>query len=124
MLNYANAVNDAEERAFRAELLFILKHARKLLAKKGGWIQGRAMNGCGGYCATGALSRAWMSQNHKTYSQAEEILRHVIFGPNNCQSIPRWNDQPYRTKSQVLAAFSAAILKVQRVKLKAPRVRR
>lgn len=80
-----------------------------------GWCQGRFTRGDGALCALGALQKATIfDPNAKhaasAYTAATELLsRHLGFkdGDVGC-SVPGWNDDPERTKEEVVAALQSA----------------
>ena len=101
----------------------VLREARELIAKPGGWTQGvfaRTSEGkacpwqastASCFCALGAVERASAAGNRwHTRNQATDILRSEGIG-NIAESISLWNDAPHRTQADVIAAFDAAITK-------------
>lgn len=82
----------------------VLKDARKLLAKRGGWVQGHYQSGKCGHCAMGALIAA-AGKNLRARDTEDSALRNAIA----CHYVVVWNDMPGRTKREVLAAFDKAI---------------
>lgn len=66
------------------------------------WIKGRLLNGHGGYCLRGALSRASRGQ-HGLYEQKEEALLSAIktLYPDGPGSITLFNDHPDTTFSDI-----------------------
>jgi hypothetical protein len=101
--------------------LEILKAARKLITPKGAWITGvyaktspkgrKALFGndpaatC--WCMEGALQKA--SGREMVYD-SQDLLK--PFG-NIGKNLPQFNDAPGRTHAEVLAAFDAAIAKLE-----------
>ena len=97
----------------------LLKRARALV--EGGWCQGRAFQhsvatGKMQYCMVGALSEAAGRNNF--HSELELYIADSGFVATAFRrltiavgyaSIPGWNDQPERTRGEVLAAFDRAI---------------
>lgn len=78
----------------------VLRQARNKVAK--GWCQGAEFDGKN-YCALGAVDASTTDLN-------ELIDALDIFaGAVDTDRIGIWNDRPERTKTQVLAAFDAAI---------------
>lgn len=94
----------------------VLRKARELIEK--GWTQGlsqeRTPDGIR-YCTIGAISQASHSLNNHFYSdeafdEACSILRNTIQAkPDAPLGLTAWNDNPTRTKEQVIAAFGAAV---------------
>lgn len=83
----------------------ILKTARAKL-KECGWIQDDYGDATRGYCSLGAMGAA--AQELSLYDgrdKAEDFLAKAIKTDN----VPKWNDNAYRTKEQVLEAFSKAM---------------
>lgn len=94
-----------------------LRKARALLAEKG-WIQGWLAKDCDGrdvfpnedgansFCMIGALACAAASSSNplRTLASAKRAIEDVV-GDN----VPSWNDDPTRTKQEVLEAFDRAI---------------
>ena len=93
------------------QVALVLQKARDLLVKKG-WIQG-GMQSEYGFCSIGAImaaarveGRSLDNSNH-SYWQAKRALGETI--STAIIPIPSWNDDPKRTKAEVLAAFDATI---------------
>lgn len=86
----------------------ILIAARKKLVKYG-WVQGHY--GCedDGFCALGAIFNASGDNASYTENTAKKYLEAVVGG-----SIPNYNDNPHRTKADVLAAYDKAIKNARR----------
>lgn len=95
-----------------------LVEARKLIDEKG-WTQGAMFRSSTGvklsflkkeqtasYCMVGAL-RAQYRPDPSIYGQVQELLHDVI--GEEWASLESWNDQPGRTKEEVLAVFDKAI---------------
>lgn len=93
----------------------VLMEARRLIDEKG-WTQNTFARDKSGepvvpdaycavcFCSTGAIARAAQDDDLLVRMEARRRLRAVIDS-----SIPDWNDNPERTKDQVLAAFDQAI---------------
>lgn len=91
----------------------ILKKARALLAKRGGWIQNvfaRTAKGkevpydnraAASFCAWGATARASGEYNNPGIIALERVAR--------IKHLPVWQDKPERTKREILALFDRAI---------------
>jgi hypothetical protein len=86
----------------------VLDDAADLLEREG-WIQG-ALHGAVGHCADGALEiascRYNASANTDMWLAATDALGECIGFEHS--TIPGWNDNPARTKQQVLDTFRAA----------------
>lgn len=83
----------------------VLKKARELVARPGGWCQGDVFGG-DACCALGATSSVVSDDGDDgPASDAEDILRKAI-GTNR---LADWNDAPGRTQAEVVAAFDKAI---------------
>lgn len=104
----------------------VLQDARRLIEEKG-WIQG-LYHSERGYCVSGAIYQAggWRCVVYQTNSaeayqtnSAEALVaadrawsalqKEIGFA----QSIAGWNDEPGRTKEEVLATFDRAIERVE-----------
>ena len=93
----------------------VLRDARALLAKRGGWGQGNfAYNSLGFpemigsshavcFCSMGAIKK--VAPTNDDAQNACLAVANTLAGRN----IIDWNDQPGRRKAQVLAAFDNAI---------------
>ena len=87
----------------------VLRKARELI--ESGWCQGRPHNGLRTKrCASQAIFDATPYHvdglaDVRLAESAELYFIHAIGG----EGIPGWNDAPYRTKEEVLAAFDRAI---------------
>lgn len=59
------------------------------------------------YCSSGAISKAYHSSNgdYDGLYKATDLFRQVIGNDN----IPVWNDEPTRTRNEILSAFEEAI---------------
>lgn len=91
----------------------ILVNAKKLLEKVG-WVQGTYTkfenDTIIGHCAAGAIFNAFNALDLPTSDplyQARQRFNQVV--GISADAISRWNDQPTRTKEEVLAAFDRAI---------------
>lgn len=73
----------------------ILRGARELIARPGGWTQGSAARDDEG------LPVGW---DHDLWSSAMEALEDVVR-----MSVSEWNDMRSRTQAEVVAAFDRAI---------------
>lgn len=98
------------------EIVKVLKRARALLAKRGGWIKGNSFDNEGGYCATGAIYSAMepaptlISEKLIIYQElASQLPDEYSCGTSRCDDIRRFNDDPKTTKRQVIALFDKAI---------------
>lgn len=87
----------------RADVVSVLKEARALLVKDG-WCQGAYERGkaC---CALGAIRKA--AKITSDWHPATRALAAIVGYPAPAISV--WNDDPCRTKKDVLAAFNSAI---------------
>jgi Fe-S-cluster formation regulator IscX/YfhJ len=85
------------------------------LIERGGWIQNALYDHAGGFCSVGALYEICPTDfpRWRTYA----ALRSVIGG----RSLAEWNNDPSRTKQQVLDAFRAAA-KQERMHLESSRL--
>lgn len=104
----------------REHQLAVLVEARALIAK--GWTKGRAMladmHGNRRYCAVGAVDVAATNQQGTTPPGAstssvairvlERIRRHLP-KQSHMPCIVDWNDDPCRTREEVLAVFDTEI---------------
>jgi hypothetical protein len=91
----------------------ILKEARELIAKEGGWTQGWYARDADGaetlssseaavcFCIIGAFRRV----SHDEIGHAQYALSQLLDG----WSIPTFNDAPGRTQAEVVAKFDEAI---------------
>ena len=101
----------------------ILKDARDLLAK--GWVQGviwaTDVDGTECYCATGAIREASLVAKHY-YHRRKHYIKAIarVLGTeikwsegqdwtDKIFELQSWNDDPERTKGEVLKAFDEAI---------------
>lgn len=102
--------------------LRIARHARGLIAK--GWAKNfNALDSHGGptsvaspeacsFCSLGALVRAEFDLGSKDNIQPRIDIANIMFthvGGN----VASWNDGPYRTKAEVLAAYDHAIAELE-----------
>jgi hypothetical protein len=94
--------------------LDVLRGARDLI-NGSGWTQGDFYN-CDGYCLDGALLEANLQLHgtrlqdrvtFDTYYEARELLRGGCFG-----DVIGWNDEPGRTKEEVVDLLDRVIEKV------------
>jgi hypothetical protein len=86
----------------------VLDDAADLL-ERDGWIQGHE-TGPGGVCAMTAIAAASVDHimvGRSIAAATEDALMGAVPGWENA-SVPAWNDDPGRTKQQVLDAFRAA----------------
>jgi hypothetical protein len=88
-----------------------LREARVCVA--GRWIQGTYADDCGGVCIYGALQKAVLGEPDDDWTANEELtaaesLLADAIGTDRLL-LSYWNDQPERTKAEVLAAFDKAI---------------
>jgi hypothetical protein len=96
----------------------VLKEARDLIAKDGGWTQRQYARGADGtyadfynkkavcFCTLGALYRVGLSEP-KALNDAE----HLLLKSAQVENIVVWNDAPERTQAEVVALFDAALSK-------------
>jgi hypothetical protein len=96
----------------------VLTAARNLLKRKG-WCKGhlaRAANGrivsvdspkAVAWCMIGAIRRVTVASVEQ-YGFADLLLQRVIGMP-----VPVWNDDPHRTKEEVIEAFDKAIIRAK-----------
>lgn len=81
--------------------------------KEYGWCQGCLTNGQGNVCALGAISHCGFSGRPGAtvaYSVAAQALHRYLK-----QNIAAWNDNPERTKEEVIEALRNAAIGVNRV---------
>ncbi len=69
------------------------------------------------WCAVGALYQKIKNPYSEQLKEALSILDSVIREQNSTLSILHWNDQPGRTKEQVIAVYRAAIEKAEQKEL-------
>jgi hypothetical protein len=83
----------------------IAREAARLVARPGGWCQGRATNSAGGFCAGWAMWEASGGTAGRWSNASNEFRREVIarVGP----AIPVWNDAPERKQSDVVELFES-----------------
>lgn len=101
-----------------SEELTVLRRARALIA--GGWTQGAYMSvGFFGrrYCAVGAIAYSaglvpGLDTSTPAMTDARRALR-TASGMEYYEGIETWNDNPRRTKQEVLAAFDRAIASLE-----------
>lgn len=96
----------------------VLRKARALLAKKGGWTQRVAARNRAGrsilperpsaccFCALGAIRHV---EKEREYAWTARKLLAQAAGARGSVFVADWNDAPKRKKSEVLAAFTKAI---------------
>jgi len=114
-----------QERAKRRRTLAILRRARALVAKDGGWTRGRDARDARGrevdiksraaraFCVGGACVRATSGMcDELLLGDVFEAMRAVI-GVRGEHAISDWNDKPRRTQKQVVAAFDKAIARME-----------
>lgn len=97
--------------------LQILIAARKLIARRGGWVKGTYAKTASGkttdilspdaaaFCSIGAIMKVGMGGPGSMYPHA---CNHLAVA-SGIFDIPAFNDKPATTKRQVLAAFDKAI---------------
>lgn len=95
------------------QLIKVLKQARALLAKRGGWIKGQSDNGNGSYCATGAIFEVVpdYERRNDAYSSLASKLPKAYQGiyPDPGSDIVGFNDRSATRKKDVLSLFDRAI---------------
>lgn len=80
-----------------------------------GWCQGSLGNTSIGFCAVGAINAASRGLAHspldkqQRHGKACERLFSAINGHTHRYGVASWNDDPDRTKDEVLEAFRRAI---------------
>ena len=96
----------------------VLKNARKLVAREGGWSQGRYRTRVNvnrrtinSYCLVGAIMQADCNNDPPRFFEATEVMSQVI---KNCRPmyngcLTAWNDFSGRTQQDVIRAFDRAI---------------
>lgn len=98
-------------------VLDVLVRARDLLEQRG-WCQGVAENTSGAHCAAGALQKVTRNPwEPGRYAAAYKALLAVLPQPPKllvpiayaAEPLTYYNDEPGRTKAEVLALFDAAI---------------
>lgn len=97
-----------------------LKETQKLIEDEG-WIQGEFHKEGVGYCLEGAMRKACTFDIDKSNSTPFLEVRRVVgktlmvngyrYGPIN------WNDEPYRTKEEVISLIQKTIYRAQVVEL-------
>ena len=104
----------------------ILRDARSLLIDKG-WCQRAAARDVQGwpvlsddsqavcYCSTGAIHKAMARHNINSIDNATMTAKAIQYLSYKLPKdrLVRWNDQPRRTKQQVLDRFEKAILRAE-----------
>lgn len=97
----------------------VLADAKRQVEK--GWIKGAATNYTGSVCAGEAIRRGWenvtersshslfLTERDTTAGAVYQEVHSVFQGVIGFSSIPGWNDQPCRTRGEVLDAFDRAI---------------
>jgi hypothetical protein len=91
----------------------VLDDAADLL-ERDGWVQGHLHNQ-DGYCMEGALAQVCPSTHlYGLFWEAMAVLSLHLYSV-----VDRWNDDPFRTKQQVLDAFRAAA-KAERMRPETP----
>jgi hypothetical protein len=86
--------------AEKAELGLILFAAADLI-KRNGWCQHSFQNGVGETCAAGAIKAVAAG----SYPAALRLFQLRL----GVEHVGRWNDDPARTKEEVIAALEAAV---------------
>jgi len=101
--------------------LEILRSARARIEKPGSWTQGTErrdelgnavflrgvkFQSC---CAVGAIRFAAGEDAYARFGEASASAAMIFRYANGIESIPTWNDFPWRTHADVLAAFDRAI---------------
>lgn len=76
----------------------LLKEAAALIREKG-WCQRQLKSDNGEYCAMGAIEAK--TERFDEFSAAKALMKQRIGG----HSVTKWNDEPQRTKDEVLAAL-------------------
>lgn len=84
--------------------LYVLQEARKTIAEKG-WIQGKFHGDNGEFCLSGAINRVLPMDIDLSDIHYEQRI-HDVIGTRN---FVRWNDNPSRTKEEVLEMLDKAI---------------
>lgn len=85
-----------------------------------GWNQGSLGNNGTGYCVVGALLKAWNARARQDVTDQDSDLwnetldRIELALGEEVKSIGKWNDDPMRTKAQVLELFDRVIAEVGR----------
>lgn len=83
----------------------ILVEAKRLLEEKG-WCQGVFQDEGSRYCSVEAVCQAMTLPDHETSADEGLIILASVIGNT---AIDEWNDDPSRTKEEVLTAFDKAI---------------
>jgi hypothetical protein len=84
----------------------VLDDAADLL-ERGGWIRG-ALEDRGAHCALGALVVVDLENQHRYLARAA-LAKQVGLNPDRAGNwLANWNDDPLRTRQEVLDAFRAA----------------
>jgi hypothetical protein len=95
----------------------VLDDAADLL-ERGGWIQG-ALEDRGAHCALGALVDVDLENQHRYLARAA-LAKQVGLNPDRAGNwLAAWNDDPLRTRQQVLDTFRAAA-KQERMRTETP----
>lgn len=101
-------------------VLTVLKYARNLISN--GWIKeimhATDIKGCDCYCAVGAVRQAaWEEANSDRWNVADAAICELakgLPGRGDWDSrIVNWNDNPRRTKAQVLDRFDRTISRLE-----------
>lgn len=91
--------------------LEILRRARHLVARPGGWCQGWMQKADGSVCIVGALGlSAGPMGGNLLYDAAALLNRHLGFEGD---MLALWNDRPGRAQEEVVALFDAVIADVE-----------
>jgi hypothetical protein len=79
------------------------------LLEQHGWIQGHRRTNRG-RCVLGAIDFHWDQVNEvDKWNALTKILAHInLFTQDNTWSLAAWNDEPGRTKAEVITALRAA----------------
>ncbi len=88
----------------------VLVNARNKIAEHG-WCQGKTKNEVGCYCIVGSIIYAGLEINPKITSVIHEtdFVLQVNKIDERTYSLAKWNDEPGRTKEEVIAALDKAI---------------
>lgn len=83
----------------------VLRKAAKIIEKRG-WIQKKLVDDEGRVCAVGALTCVAKEDFISRGTATTKLIEHLNAGKGmNLIGIPYWNDQPGRTKQEVIATL-------------------
>jgi hypothetical protein len=113
-----------------AAVILGLKRVRQLLARTGGWVQGRSVIRRPAlqeteveyaFCLIGAVDFVFGSRyneiglTYQEYGRARRVALNSIMECIGTDLIPYWNDRSGRTQDEVVAALDCAVAKAREV---------